>query len=175
VWSSDQPMVERLRQIIAHPSSLKLFKYAAVSVVSTAVSQLTLFLTFDALSLMSEVPANILANVLATVPSYTLNRRWVWGKSGQSHFWREMVPFWVLSFIGLAVSNLAVWGAGAFAHHHHLDHSTTGLLVNAANLMSFAVLWVGKFIIYNKLFHIAPIEFDEHHVDREFTDPASVG
>jgi putative flippase GtrA len=168
-------MVARIRQIIAHPSSLKLFKYAAVSVISTVVSQLTLFLTFDALSLMSEVPANILANVLATVPSYTLNRRWVWGKSGQSHFWREVVPFWVLSFIGLAISSLAVWGAGAFGHHHHLTHGTTGLLVNAANLFSFAVLWVGKFIVYNKLFHIAPIEFDEHHSDREFTDQESVG
>ena len=41
---------------------------------------------------MSEVPANILANVLATIPSYWLNRRWVWGKGGKSHFWREVGP-----------------------------------------------------------------------------------
>jgi putative flippase GtrA len=101
--------------------------------------------------------------VLATVPSYTLNRRWVWGKGGKSHLWREVVPFWVLAFVGLAVSSVAVWLAGGVARHHHLGHGSTAVLVNGANLLSFAVLWVGKFIIYNKLFHMAPVEFDEHH------------
>ena len=163
LWSSDEPLITRLRQIIAHPSSLKLFKYSAVSVISTLVSQVTLLLTFGTFRLMSEVPANLLANVLATVPSYTLNRRWVWGKGGKSHLWREVVPFWVLAFVGLAVSSVAVWLAGGVARHHHLGHGSTAVLVNGANLLSFAVLWVGKFIIYNKLFHMAPVEFDEHH------------
>jgi putative flippase GtrA len=175
LWASDQPLAHRVRQIIAHPSSLKMIRYAAVSIISTVVSQLTLFLVFDVFSLTSEVPANLLANVLATVPSYTLNRRWVWRKAGQSHFWREVAPFWILSFIGLAVSSLAVWGAGAFARHHHLHHFGTGILVNGANLMSFAILWVGKFIIYNKLFHIAPIEFDEDLQDETAGDPAPIG
>jgi putative flippase GtrA len=175
LWSSDQPLSARIRQIIAHPSSLKLIKYASVSIISTVVSQLVLFLTFDVFALTSEVPANIIANVLATIPSYTLNRRWVWGKSGQSHFWREVAPFWILSFVGLAVSSLAVWGAGAFSRHHHYTHGTTGLLVNAANLLSFAILWVGKFIVYNKLFHIEPVEFEEHHDDGAPTDAATLG
>jgi putative flippase GtrA len=174
VWASDEPLLRRVRQVIAHPSSVKLIKYSAVSIISTAVSQLTLLLTFGVFSLLSEVPANLVANIIATVPSYTLNRRWVWGKSGQSHFWREVAPFWILSFIGLAVSSLAVWGAGALARHHHLHHFGTGVLVNAANLMSFAILWVGKFIIYNKLFHIAPIEYDEHD-DEASSDPATIG
>ena len=105
---------------------------------------------------MSEVPANILANVVATVPSYALNRRWVWGKSGKSHFWREVAPFWILSFVGLAFSSLAVWLAGEFARSHGLHHGATALLVNLANLMSFGILWIVKFVIYNKLFHVEP-------------------
>jgi len=166
IWSSDEPLVARVRQIMAHPSSLKLFKYAGVSVISTIVSQVTLFLTFVVFRLMSEVPANILANVVATVPSYYLNRKWVWGKGGRSHFWREVVPFWVLSFIGLAFSSLAVYLAGTFARHHHLGHGATTLLVNAANLVSFGILWIVKFVIYNKLFHIEPIEYEEHHAEK---------
>ena len=83
IWSSDQSLYVRIRQMIAHPSSVKLIKYASVSLISTVVSQITLILVFGVYHLMSEVPANILANVLATVPSYALNRRWVWGKSGQ--------------------------------------------------------------------------------------------
>lgn len=159
-------MVARIRQIVAHPSSLKLFKYAGVSVVSTIVSQVTLFMTFGVWRVLSEVPANILANALATVPSYYLNRKWVWGKGGRSHLWREVVPFWVLSFIGLAFSSLAVWLAGDFARHHSLGHATTTLLVNGANLFSFAILWFVKFVIYNKLFHIDPIEYEEHHAEK---------
>jgi putative flippase GtrA len=175
VWSSDEPLPVRIRQIIAHPSSLKVFKYAAVSVVSTVVSQVALLLTFGVFDLMSEVPANILANVLATVPSYTLNRRWVWGKGGKSHVWREVVPFWILSFVGLGVSSLAVWGAGSFSRHHHLGHVSTTILVNGANLLSFAILWVGKFIIYNKLFHMEPVEFEEHHEGNAMSDAAPIG
>jgi putative flippase GtrA len=167
--------MKRIRQVIAHPSSLKLIKYSAVSIISTVVSQVTLLLTFGVFHLMSEVPSNIVANVLATVPSYTLNRRWVWGKGGPSHLWREVVPFWVLSFVGLAVSSLAVWGVGAFSDNHHYSHAATSLLVNAANLTAFAVLWVGKFIIYNKLFHIAPVEFDEHLADEESPGAAAIG
>jgi len=166
IWSSDEPLVVRLRQIMAHPSSVKLIKYAGVSVISTIVSQVTLLLVFGVFRLMSEVPANILANVLATIPSYTLNRRWVGGKGGKSHFWREVMPFWVLSFIGLAFSSLAVWLAGDFARDHGLSHAATSLLVNAANLFSFAILWIVKFVIYNKLFHVDPVEYDEHHGDR---------
>ncbi len=166
IWSSDEPLVVRIRQMVAHPSSVKLIKYASVSLVSTIVSQITLLLVFGVYHVMSEVPANIVANVLATVPSYVLNRRWVWGKGGRSHFWREVVPFWVLSFVGLAFSSLAVWLAGDFARNHGLSHATTSLLVNAANLLSFGILWVVKFVIYNKLFHIDPIEFEEHHADK---------
>jgi putative flippase GtrA len=166
IWSSDQALHARLRQMIAHPSSVKLIKYAGVSVISTVVSQVTLLLVFGVFHLMSAVPANILANVLATIPSYALNRRWVWGKSGKSHFWREVAPFWILSFIGLAFSSLAVWIAGDFARAHDLSHGETALLVNLANLMSFGILWIVKFLIYNKLFHVDPVEYEGHHAEK---------
>jgi putative flippase GtrA len=158
VWRSDDTLANRLVRVIRHPSSLKIAKYASVSVISTIVSQVTLLLTFGVFQVMSEVPANILANAVATVPSYYLNRSWVWGKNGKSHLWREVVPFWVLSFVGLAFSSLAVWLAGDVARHHHLHHFGTTVLVNGANLLSFAVLWVVKFLIYEKLFHEVPIE-----------------
>ena len=166
IWASDQSLHIRVRQMMAHPSSVKVIKYAGVSVISTIVSQVTLLLTFGVFHVMSEVPANLLANVLATIPSYVLNRRWVWGKSGKSHFWKEVAPFWILSFVGLAFSSLAVWIAGDIARSHDLSHGATALLVNLANLMSFAILWVVKFVIYNKLFHVAPVEYEEHHAEK---------
>ena len=68
IWSSDQSLYARVRQMMAHPSSVKLFKYAGVSVISTVVSQVTLILVFGVFQLMSEVPANILANVAGHRP-----------------------------------------------------------------------------------------------------------
>ncbi len=165
LWRADEALARRVAQVIRHPSSMKLAKYASVSVISTIVSQVTLLLTFGVFRVMSEVPANVLANVLATVPSYYLNRSWVWGKNGKSHLWREVVPFWVLSFVGLAFSSLAVWLAGDFARDHHLHHFGTSVLVNGANLASFAILWVVKFVIYQKLFHVAPVEMSPAEPD----------
>lgn len=165
ILRSEASLVERAVQVVRHPSSLKLVKYASVSIISTICSQVVLLLTFGVFRVMSEVPANILANVIATVPSYWLNRRWVWGKGGKSHLWREVVPFWVLSFVGLGFSSLAVWGAGAFARDHHLSHAATSVLVNVANLVSFGILWIAKFVIYERLFHQEPIEYREDDSD----------
>jgi putative flippase GtrA len=163
IWGSDDRLSDRVGQIILHPSSVKLIKYAAVSLISTAIAQIVLLFTFGVFRLMSEVPANIVANLAATVPSYYLNRSWVWGKNGKSHLWREVMPFWIMSFIGLGFSTLAVWAAGSFARDHHLSHGATTLLVNFANLASFGILWIGKYLVYQKLFHVAPVEFVEHN------------
>ena len=38
--------------------------------------------------------------------------------------------------------------------------------MNLANLMSFGILWIVKFVIYNKLFHVDPVEYEEHHAEK---------
>jgi putative flippase GtrA len=165
VWRADAPLFTRVADMMRHPTGKKLIKYSAVSIISTTVSQVTLLMVFGVFHWLSPVPANIVANAVATIPSYTLNRRWVWGKGGRSHVLREVVPFWVLSFVGLALSSVMVYGAGQFAKHHGLHHFGTAVLVNAANLFAFGALWILKFIIFNKLFHIEPIEFTEGEAD----------
>jgi hypothetical protein len=37
--------------------------------------------------------------------------------------------------------------------------------------MSFAILWIVKFVIYNRLFHIDPVEYDEHHAEHLAAEP----
>ena len=67
---------------------------------------------------------------------------------------------------GTPLRAMAVWIAGDFARSHGLSHGATALLVNLANLLSFAILWIVKFVIYNKLFHVEPIEYEEHHSEK---------
>ncbi len=58
----------------------RLRRYAGVSVISTAVSLavLTLLVGTDAVTVGW---ANVIATGVGTVPSFELNRRWVWGRS----------------------------------------------------------------------------------------------
>ena len=140
------------------PEAVHLFKYSMVSVISTIVSFGVLFLVFGVLKLWGAVGSTVFANAVATIPSYYLNRKWVWGKGGRSHLTKEIIPFWSLSAVGIFVS---IFGAAAARHLskvHHLSHLEQTALVLAANLMSFGIFWILKFLIFNRIFHVHPLE-----------------
>ena len=147
---------ERLWRVYQTPSGKKMFRYTMVSVVSTAVSLGILGLVFGVVHLWSEVPSAIFANAVATVPSYYLNRRWAWGKSGRSHLVKEVLPFWLVSFAGLALSTWAASLAHGFSDSHHLHHFGHTVVVLGANLAAYGVLWVGKFLLFEQLFRHRP-------------------
>jgi putative flippase GtrA len=140
------------------PEARQLFKYTMVSVVSTAVSFGVLSIVFGVLHLWGEIVSTVVANASATIPSYYLNRKWVWGKGGRSHLMKEIVPFWSMSTIGIVVSI----GGAALARHigiaHHLSHFEQTVLVLAANVLSFGLFWVLKYMLFNRLFHVHPLE-----------------
>src|ERR1019366_4785447 len=128
----------------------KFFRYVMVSMISFVIG-LTVLGLCKGLIRWSAFTSNIAATAVATGPAYALNRRWAWGKSGKSHLWKEVIPFWVLSFIGLAFSTYWAVFAEALAKHHHLSHLKQTAAVEAAVIFAYAVLWVGKFMIMNKL------------------------
>jgi putative flippase GtrA len=117
-------------------------KYSMVSVIAIAVSQAILIST-HALLHWDPVVSNVVAVAVSSVPSYLLNRAWVWGRKGNHSFLREVLPFWVFAFIGLGVSSFFVWGA--------IKWSDATLVVSAANLSGFGILWVGRYILLDQL------------------------
>ncbi|MGH9183694.1 MAG: GtrA family protein [Acidimicrobiales bacterium] len=117
-------------------------RYSIVSAVAVVVTQVVLITTNGALG-WPAVVANLAAVSAGCVPSYTLNRYWVWGKRGPNHLWREVVPFWVLALLGLAVSTLLVWLADRWWD--------STVLVSAANLTAFGALWVAKYLLLDSL------------------------
>lgn len=146
----------RLVRLYETPAGKKMFRYTMVSVVSTAVSLGVLGIVFGVAHLWSEVPSAIFANAVATVPSYYLNRRWAWGKSGRSHMVKEVLPFWLASFAGLALSTVAAAVAHNFSNSHHLHHFGQTVIVLGANFGAYGVLWIGKFMLFNRLFRHHP-------------------
>lgn len=95
--------------------------------------------------------ANVIATAVATVPSYVLNRRWVWGRSGSSHWWREVVPFWSLSFGGLVLSTIAVHQADHMAGTAGWVGTGRTLALLSANIGAFGLLWIGQFVLLDRV------------------------
>jgi putative flippase GtrA len=146
---SPRSLLERSRT----PGGRKLVRYSLVSVVSVAVSQVVLFLAQFAWSART---SNIVAVCVSAIPSYWLNRAWAWGKTGKSHLMKEIVPFWSMALLGLILSTWSV--DFAESHAASITSSTIGqkLIINVAALAAFGVLWVGKFVILNRVLFAHP-------------------
>jgi putative flippase GtrA len=154
--------IPALREKFRSPLFQKLFRYSMASVVAVICSNLLLLLFVGAFR-WGAILSSTLATAISAVPSYEMNRKWAWGKSGKSHMMKEVVPFWALAFLGWAVSTLAVWLAERYATSHHYSHPAQTVLELVVYFCAFGVLWVGKFLIFNSLM------FVQHH--HEHTDP----
>ena len=140
------------------PTGKKLVKYTMVSVISVIIGQALLLFAFGVLQ-WDAVPSNLFAVGVSAVPSYYLNRAWAWGKRGRSHFLKEVVPFWGMAFLGLALSTVFV--AIAEGRSENLSRLVQTLVVSGASIGAFGVLWVAKFVILNKVL------FAHHEQDLE--------
>jgi putative flippase GtrA len=150
----------------------KIFRYTMVSVISTGVSTMVIVIVYGLAHVWSEVPSTIFGNAVATFPSYWLNRQWAWGKSGRSHFVKEVLPFWVMAALGIAFSIIGAALAHRIGVHYKLHHLELTVVVLVANILSFAVFWVVKLLVFNRLFKVELEEFDEHLTHEEEEEAA---
>ncbi|MEI6701014.1 MAG: GtrA family protein [Actinomycetota bacterium] len=150
----------------------KLIRFTSVSVISTIVSFITIGVVYGFKLVEGQIWATVIGNAVASVPSYYLNRKWAWGKSGRSHIRKEIIPFWSMSALGTAFSIIGAYFVREYTHAHHTGHLMTTVLLQVANIASFAIFWVLKLIVFNKIFHIGEIEeFDEHLTAEENEHP----
>ena len=138
------------------PEGVKMVRYTVISAICVVISVVVLGITHGLLS-WPAFWANVFACAVATVPSYELNRKWAWGKYGKSHLWREVVPFWTLAFIGLAFSTWWAVAAESLSKRRHLSHAAQTLVIEVAVLASYAILWIAKFVIFNKVLFVHPV------------------
>jgi putative flippase GtrA len=139
----------RARAYVKTPEFTKLWRYCTVSGISTVTSLVGLYLFYRVVGL-SPGWANVVASCIATVPSYYLNRSWAWGKNGKSHFMKEVAPFWIIAFISLLISTVVVRFAGRESVSI-ASKDVRALILVAANFVTYGFLWVGKFILFNKV------------------------
>ena len=145
-----EPMPNKWIELGKKQFERKPVRYLAVSAVAIAVSLSTQGLFYGVFR-FSERNAQLVSFVTSTIPSYYLNRRWVWGKGNRSNFWKEIFPFWAL---GIAQLVLSLWFIGwsqdkiEAQFESHLIR-TIGFM--ASTLFIYGVMWVGKYVFFNKV------------------------
>jgi putative flippase GtrA len=118
-------------------------KYLAVSILNVVNHQILLNLANSGWG-WSGGTSNLFAAVSAAIPAYLLSRRWVWEIRGAHSFRSELLPFWVIALVGLALStSLAELADRAIG---------SGLAVAMASLAGYGVVWVVKFLVLDGLF-----------------------
>ena len=143
--------------IIGHVVGLvrtKGLRYSLVAVINVIVGQSLLLLLQH---WWQPNVANVVAVATSSVPAYYMNRSWVWGKSGRSHMRKEVAPFWGFTLVGLIGSTIAI----TFVQ----DHTDRKLLILVTQLFVFGVLWVVRFFVLDKLFHVEIYEDDTPDLD----------
>lgn len=127
-----------------------LLRYSAVSVGVVVAEQALLFICFGIVA-WSTTTSNLVAFAALTGPAFYLNRRWVWGGGGgRSRLLAQVVPFWALGLLGLALS---VWATAVVAAWTEGidDRQLRALFVNVASLTAYGVVWVVKFVVLTTL------------------------
>ncbi len=138
-------MVQRVRRCLS------------VSVITTIISVSTLVMATAVFGVEAWI-ANIIATSLATVPSFHLNRRWTWGRTDASDPLREVLPFWMMAFVGLALSTVTVGIADSWALRMQLPPSMQLGAILAGHLGGFGLLWVAQFMVLDRVLFARPTE-----------------
>ena len=125
----------------------RLAGYGTVSAGTVVVTQGVLVLAYALLG-WPAVVANVVAVCVAAGPAYYANRRWVWARTDRHSVTREVLPFWGYSLAGLGVSSVFVALAEGWWH--------STVAVSAANLVGFGALWVGKFLLLDRVLFARP-------------------
>jgi len=132
-----------VQELYDRPFVQKFWKYSMTSVVGVIMGQSLIFL-FASMLDWSWGWANVTAVAISTLPTYYLSRAWVWQKRGKSSMAAEVIPFWVMTFLGLLLSTIFV----VFLEQRYPDSK---ILANVGNVAGFGVLWVAKFFVLDRV------------------------
>lgn len=129
---------------------MRFIRYAAVSGIATAVG-LTTLAVLVGLGGWPAGWANVVATALGTVPSFELNRRWVWRGRGGRATARKATLFVGYAFVELVASSVAVRTAAVTTAALGWPRGVRTLADLAANAATYGALWAGQYLLCDRL------------------------
>ena len=124
-------------------------RYTAASVLSAVTGQVALLVAFGLLH-WSAAGAAVFSFMVGALSSYHLNRMWVWGRDGRSDVLREVVPFWVVAAVSLAISTALIVAAERTVAGLTASHSIRTAVVMAASVASIIPVWLVKYLVLDR-------------------------
>ena len=140
------PLVARVRGRLA--------RYLVVTVVQIVLGEALLAVFFGALH-WSALRSNLTAIAIGTGPAYYVARRYVWQMRGPSHFRREVLPFWMFSFVGAFLTTAGADAAERIGRSLTDQRGYQTLLVMGGTLFAAGVVWIARFFALDVLFERA--------------------
>ena len=139
----------------------RLVRYAATSIMAFVLSEATLLILYGSHA-VGATTAALIANVVATLPSYLMSRYWIWKDAKRTQVGRQVVLYWATSAASIVLTSLAT---GAIAHHIPTGHSFHLAIVGVAFFVVNVAFWLIKFVVYHKFIFPTDDSVEEVIVD----------
>jgi putative flippase GtrA len=148
IRARENPLVQRFSR---SAFAAKVTKYAIGSVIALMTSVVVFALMYVILGGKHTTICSIGAFVAGAIPNWVLNRRWAWKLKGEVAFLREIVAYIAISGVVLVASSLGTGAMQSWVKVHVTPHhGIRVILVTGAYVFVQAVLFVAKFLIYEK-------------------------
>jgi putative flippase GtrA len=132
------------------PHAAKVTKYAIGSVIALLTSIIVFAVAYVILG-GHPTTCSILAFFAGAIPNWILNRRWAWKMKGRADFLREIVAYIAISGVVLVASSVATTAMQHWVLQHvPAHHGLRAFLVTGAYVLVQAVMFVLKFVVYEK-------------------------
>lgn len=145
-----QGRTRRSRRLLSRAIGVRFSKFAAGSVFSTLLSQVTLTGLYG-WGHTSATVASLVAFVAGAIPNFLINWKWTWARAGKPALVRELVPY-IAIIVG---GGLAATGLTTLTDHVLAplvtDRAWRTITLDAAYLSSYAMLFVVKFALLDKV------------------------
>ncbi len=130
--------------------AVKFWRYSAGSVVAYLVSGAVLFVCSVWLDLGAATSA-VIAFLAGAVPNWVLNRQWAWQRRGRHGLAKETALYVTVTGLSLAITVGVTKLAALIMQHVHTGEVTRGAVLTSSYLLATAVLWVAKYVAYDRL------------------------
>ena len=130
----------------------RLIRYGATSVVAFGVSEVTLLVLYGT-GLLGATVAALAANLAGTVPSYLMSRYWIWKEAPRKRAGRQIVRYWTISAVCIALTSLAT---GAIARLVPAGHPFHLAIVAIGFLVVSTFFWLAKYVVYERTIFPTP-------------------
>jgi putative flippase GtrA len=148
----------------------RIAKYTTGSVVATISAEVTFLVVYGA-GVRSTI-STVAAFLAGAIPNYILNRRWAWQRTGRAHR-REVARYIGVIGLSLLVTMAFTWVGARIANRMFETRGAETLFVGGVYLFASGVVFVMKFLLFNRFVFIDHDADDGVEVEIDVTDAAT--